>query len=66
MSGEGKEPPNGFFEWVGQCCNLFGWPLRDGVKLLPENDPCWFWCFDDGMTPEAAVREYKERVEGLH
>lgn len=46
-----------FFDWVEACTALLGWPLEQGVEMLPENDPCWFFCYDDGMSPEEAVRE---------
>lgn len=55
-----------FFEWVAKCCELLGWSKEEGIKLLPEADPSWYFCYDDGMTPEAAVNEYKQRVTGLH
>lgn len=55
-----------FFEWVVKCCELLGLSKEEGEKLLPENDPCWFYCYDDGMTPEAAVAEYKHKVTGVH
>lgn len=55
-----------FFEWVVKCCELLGLSKEEGEQLLPENDPCWFYCYDDGMTPEAAVAEYKHKVTGVH
>ena len=32
-----------------------GWELSEGVKIV--QDPNWFGCFDDGMTPEEAIEE---------
>jgi hypothetical protein len=49
--------PHEFFTWVAECCKLLNWKPEDGSKLLPENDPCWFYCFDDGMSPKDAVDE---------
>lgn len=44
-----------FFEWVSECCKELGWPIEKG-KFLVE-DPSWFFCYDDGMTPKEAVKE---------
>ncbi|CAK0759811.1 hypothetical protein CCP1ISM_930006 [Azospirillaceae bacterium] len=53
-----------FFEWVKECCKELKWDVKEGVKLLPEADPSWFYCYDDGMTPEAAVKEYLDHKKG--
>lgn len=52
----------GFFPWVAKCCEIAGWSLEDGRYLMPEYDPSWFFCFDDGMAPEQAVEEYRSKV----
>ncbi len=46
-----------FYDWIESCCNLLGWSTEQGVQLTPEVDPCWYWCYDDGMSPEMAVAE---------
>jgi hypothetical protein len=51
-----------FFQWVAECCTLLGKPREFGENLMPEKDISWWACFDDGMTPEAAVAEYKAKV----
>lgn len=51
-----------FFQWVAECCALLGEPREFGENLMPEKDISWWACFDDGMTPEAAVAEYKAKV----
>lgn len=51
-----------FFQWVAQCCVLLGKPIEYGVNMMPEKDISWWACFDDGMTPEQAVAEYKSKV----
>lgn len=48
-----------FFQWVYECCKLMGKDKDYGHNLLPAKDPSWYWCFDDGMTPEEAVAKYK-------
>lgn len=53
--------PVNFFTWVAKCCELLGWPIEDGEKLLPSVDPSWFYCYDDKMTPEQAVNEYRRK-----
>jgi hypothetical protein len=54
-----------FFEWVGECVKLMGGTLPQGEYLLPDKDPSWFWCYDDGMKPEDAVAEYREKNPGM-
>ena len=48
-----------FFEWVSQCCVELGEPIEYGVNMMPVNDPCWYFAYDDGQTPQEAVNEYK-------
>ena len=47
-----------FFEWVARCCEILGKPKEYGSNMMPEEDPCWFGAYDDGLTPEEAVEEY--------
>ena len=46
-----------FFQWVADCCDLLGRSIEDGEAMMPHNDPCWYFCYDDGMTPAGAVAE---------
>jgi hypothetical protein len=55
-----KEKIMKFYEWVFKCCDLLGKSKEQGVDLLPESDPGWFWAFEDGLTPEQAVEKYKQ------
>lgn len=48
-----------YFEWIAKVCELLGWAKEDGVKIV--EDPNWFGCWDDGMTPEDAVAEAKTK-----
>lgn len=48
-----------FFEWVWRCCELLEQPADWGANMMPEVDTSWFAAFDDGLTPEQAVDEYK-------
>ena len=48
-----------FFEWVAKCCDLMGKPRSYGKEMLPDIDPSWFYCYDDGLSPEEAVEEAK-------
>lgn len=51
-----------FFKWVEECCTLLGKPREFGEHMMPEVDLSWWACFDDGMTPEEAVTEYRAKV----
>ena len=46
-----------FFSWIYECSKILG---VAGESLV--EDPSWYWCYDDGMTPEEATEEYKEKV----
>ena len=46
-----------YFEWIVQCCELLGKEKSYGAVLV--SDQNWFGCYDDGMTPESAVSEFK-------
>jgi len=48
---------NKFFEWVAEVCKELGWEIKEGAKLMPSEDPSWWFCYDDGMTPKEAVAE---------
>jgi hypothetical protein len=48
-----------FFTFVKQCGQLLGLDDEQTAKLL--NDSSWFFCFDDGMTPEQSVEAFKAR-----
>jgi hypothetical protein len=52
-------PDKRFFRWIVECCELLGWPASAGENMLPEKDPCWFFAFDDGVSPHQAVSHYK-------
>jgi hypothetical protein len=47
-----------FFEWIAECCRLLGKDKMYGATLL--EDPNWAAAWDDGLTEEAAVKEFKE------
>ena len=49
-----------FYEWIAECCKELGWPIEKGA-LLVDNDS-WYWCFDDGMSPKAAVKECLSKI----
>lgn len=49
-----------FFRWVRECAKLLGIVGTEKEPLLVE-DRSWFFCFDDGMTPEQAVAEYRSK-----
>lgn len=53
--------PNKFFEFIAACAALLKMPKAYGEELL--KDRCWFFCFDDGLTPEQAVEKYKQSEE---
>jgi hypothetical protein len=50
---------NQYFEWLAKVCILMGQPIAYGATLIEDQD--WFGCFDDGMTPEEAFNEAKEK-----
>lgn len=47
-----------FFRFIKECGELLGIDQNATAKLV--EDPCWFYCFDDGFTPAEAVKKYKE------
>lgn len=54
-----KKAQERFFQWVAKCCALLGKPPEWGANLMPSEDPSWFFCYDDKMTPEEAVAKYR-------
>lgn len=49
-----------FYEWIADCCKELGWPIEKGCILI--EDDSWYWCYDDGMTPEEAVKECLDKI----
>lgn len=45
-----------YFEWLAEICILMGKPISHGAEMV--QDPNWFACFDDGMSPQDAYNEY--------
>lgn len=41
-----------YFIWFHQVGDLGKWNDEERVERV--KDMSWFWCFDDGMTPEQA------------
>lgn len=59
MSGEER-----YFTWIKTCRELLGKPSTpdDGPEFVAMcNDVSWFGCYDDGMTPDQAVAEFKRK-----
>lgn len=52
-------PTPRYFKWIADVCALLGWEKAEGADLV--EDVSWFGCFDDGMSPSAAVAEAKAR-----
>lgn len=54
---KGATPPDPkYFVWIKECGDLMGKNTEDTADLV--EDPNWFGCYDDGMKPVDAVREY--------
>ena len=51
----------GFFQFVRQCAILLGIQDTPDEALMVE-DPSWYGCYDDGLTPEEAVAEFKSNT----
>jgi hypothetical protein len=47
-----------YFDWIGEVMKLLELPIEKGADFV--EDVNWFGCYDDGMTPEAAIIEAKE------
>lgn len=46
------------FEWIAECCRLLGKDKVYGALLF--EDPSWACAWDDGMSEEDAVKEFKK------
>ena len=58
-------PPERYFTFIKKCRELLGQPSGpdDGDEFIAMcNDVSWFGCYDDGMTPEQAVAEFKRNA----
>ena len=54
-----------YFAWIAKVRELLGKSSGpdDGKDFIAMcNDVSWFGCYDDGMTPEQAVNEYRQKV----
>ena len=51
-----------FFAWIRECGELLGMTDRESAALIL--DRSWFFAFDDGLTPQEAVEEYREKCLG--
>ncbi len=47
-----------FFEWLVECCRLLGKDKLYGAILI--EDPSWASAWDDGLTEEDAIKEFKK------
>lgn len=50
---------NKYFKWIVEVCRCMGLPSKMGVHFV--QDPNWYGCYDDGMSPEAALQEAKDK-----
>lgn len=50
-----KEIIRRYYKWIANVCGVLKWDVMKGADLIA--DPSWFYCYDDGMTPEEAVAE---------
>lgn len=50
-----------FFTFIRECGKILEKTDEETAKLL--EDPSWFFCFDDGMTPQDAVIEYLQKTK---
>lgn len=48
-----------YFEWFTEVSKLAGWSREEVGKRI--KDPCWFFCFDDGLKPESALEEARNK-----
>ena len=53
-------PSPRYFKWIAQCCKELNWETKEGDQLV--EDPNWFGCYDDGMTPKEAVEAISKGV----
>ena len=47
-----------YFVFIKKCGELLGRTIEEQASMVP--DPNWYGCFDDGMTPEEAVEEFRQ------
>lgn len=47
-------PGEKYLNWLEKVALILQCPIEP-----LKTDESWFWCFDDGMTPEKAVREFR-------
>lgn len=50
-----------FFTFIRECGKLLGKNDEETAKLV--DDPSWFYCFDDRLTPQEAVNEYLQKTK---
>lgn len=46
-----------FFEWIAECTRLLGKNIKYGALLC--EDPNWSAAWDDGLSEEAAIKEWR-------
>jgi hypothetical protein len=51
-----------YFRFIRECATLRGVQDTDEERAMLK-DHSWFFCFDDGMTAQEAVNEYRKKVE---
>lgn len=54
-----KRAQHKWFTWIAEVGRIVGWSVDEVADHV--NDPNWFGCFDDGMTPKEAVREARSK-----
>ncbi len=54
-----KRARNKWFTWITAVGKIVGWSREEIAANV--NDPNWFGCFDDGMSPEDAVTEARRK-----
>lgn len=52
---------NQFFMFIRECGKLLAKNDEETSKLL--DDPSWYYCFVDGMTPQESVKEYLQNTK---
>lgn len=59
LTEENLKKRNEFFTWITAVGGIAGWSKDEIAQRV--SDPSWFFCFDDGMTPEQALAEAKSK-----
>lgn len=49
------DPPEEYISWLQECANKLNVELKELKR-----DCCWFYAFDDNLTIDEAVNEYKK------